>query len=82
MEQGRFPNSIRMYRRMYGHSQKKVARLLGLATPAMLSRWELGMATPSLIQIFQLARLYQILPHELYPSLWEQLGTDSCAVSH
>lgn len=70
MEQGRFPNSIRMYRRMYGYSQKKVARLLGLATTAMVSRWELGMALPSLIQTYQLARLYKVMPHELYPSLW------------
>jgi transcriptional regulator with XRE-family HTH domain len=67
---------------MYGYSQKTVARLLGFATTAMVSRWELGIAVPSLVQSYQLARLYQVMPHELYPSIWEQCGNDTDAVPH
>ena len=72
MEQGRFPNRLRMYRRIFGYSQKKVARLLGFKTTAMISRWELGIALPTIPYVYRMSRLYQVLPHELYPMLWER----------
>lgn len=82
MEQGRFPNRLRMYRRMHGYSQKKVAKLLGFSTTAMISRWELGIALPTMHYTFHLAQLYQVLPHELYPRLWKKPEDLSESVSH
>lgn len=61
---------------MFGYSQKKVARILGFKTTAMISRWELGNAMPTIIYAYQIARLYEVLPHELYPMLWDQSGCD------
>jgi transcriptional regulator with XRE-family HTH domain len=70
MEKGRFPNKLKMIRRCHGYSQKKVARILGLADTSTLSRWERGGAMPSVVQVFRLARIYQTLPHELFEELW------------
>lgn len=72
MESSRTPNKLKFFRLCKGYSQKKVARLLGLADTASLSRWEHGIATPSLMQLFRLSRIYNTLPHELYEGLWNQ----------
>jgi transcriptional regulator with XRE-family HTH domain len=72
MEKGRIPNKLKMFRRCHGYSQKKVARILGLADTSTLSRWECGGAIPSTVQVFRLARIYQTLPHELFEELWNQ----------
>lgn len=53
-----------------GYSRKKVARMLGLADPSMLSRWERGASAPGIVQVIRLARLYDTLPHELFDELW------------
>lgn len=72
METGRFPNKLRSFRRISGLSQKKVARRLGFSDTSTLSRWENGLATPSLVQVFRLARMYQTTPQALYEDLWTQ----------
>lgn len=77
MEIGRFPNKLKMFRRCQGFSQKKVARILGLADTSTLSRWEHGVSFPSIMQVFRLARIYQTLPHELFNVLWNQIDSES-----
>ena len=72
MEKGRIPNKLKMIRRCHGYSQKKVARILGLADTSTLSRWEHGGAMPNIVQVFRLARIYNTLPHELFEELWNQ----------
>lgn len=76
MEIGRFPNRLKTLRRSCGYSRKRVARILGYADTSALSRWELGVALPGLLQTLQLAHLYQTLPHELFDELWERIGGD------
>ncbi|MBL7737799.1 MAG: helix-turn-helix transcriptional regulator [Chitinophagaceae bacterium] len=76
MEIRRFPNKLRSYRRCNGYSQKKVARMLGLADTSTLSRWEHGISNPGIVQVFRLARLYRTLPHVLYDELWIELETE------
>lgn len=71
MEEGRFPNKLRKFRRMAGLSQKKVARLLGFADASVISRWECGAALPNLLYVFKLAILYHAFVHELYEYQWE-----------
>ena len=60
-----------MFRRCAGYSQKKVAHTLGLANTSTLSRWEHGIAIPSMMHVFRLARMYETLPHELFDELWK-----------
>ncbi|MBL7738905.1 MAG: helix-turn-helix transcriptional regulator [Chitinophagaceae bacterium] len=76
MEISRFPNNLRSYRHCQGYSQKKVARMLGLSDTSTLSRWETGAVMPRMVQIFRLARLYQVLPHQLYDDLWLHSATE------
>ncbi len=76
MEISRTSNKLKWFRRCQGYSQKKVARLLGLTDTTMLSKWEHGVSYPSLLHVFRLARMYQVLPHELFVDLWLQVGTE------
>ncbi len=70
-----------MFRRCSGLSQKKVARILGLADTSTLSRWEHGVAIPGLLQVFRLSRIYQTLPQELFEDLWNQIGSEPCLLA-
>jgi transcriptional regulator with XRE-family HTH domain len=76
MEPGRFPNRLKKFRRIAGYSRKKVASLLDLRSTSMLSRWERGISTPGIIDIFRLAFIYNVLPHELYLELWMNAHSD------
>lgn len=49
--------------------QREVARQLDLQFTDRLCRWEKGFSIPSVPNLFKLAQLYQVLPHELYPGL-------------
>lgn len=82
MERSRIPNKLQSYRRSQGYSQKKVARMLGLADTSTLSRWETGVVIPSLVHVFRLARMYNALPHELYDDLWQTLEKESSLLAH
>ena len=76
MEISRFPNRLKSYRRSKGFSQKRVARVLGLVDTSALSRWERGVVLPSALQVFQLATIYETLPHDLFDELWLELHQD------
>jgi transcriptional regulator with XRE-family HTH domain len=76
MENNRFPNRLKMFRRCSGLSQKKVARKLGLADTSTLSRWEHGLAIPGLVQVFRLSRIYKALPQELFEEYWNHIGSE------
>jgi transcriptional regulator with XRE-family HTH domain len=76
MEISRFHNKLKVFRRCQGYSQKKVARMLGFADTSTISRWEHGVAFPSIMQTFRLARIYHTLPHELFDDIWKQVGTE------
>jgi transcriptional regulator with XRE-family HTH domain len=76
MEISRTPNKLKMFRRCNGYSQKKVARILGLADTSTLSRWEHGLAIPGLVQVFRLSRIYKTLPQELFDELWNHIGSE------
>lgn len=73
MDRSRNPNNLREYRHCQALSLKKVARILGLADDCTLSRWETGKVYPNIMQVFRLARIYKVLPHQLYEELWQQL---------
>jgi transcriptional regulator with XRE-family HTH domain len=50
-----------------------VARMVGVSGISVLSRWERSVSVPGIVQVFRLARIYGVFPHELYEELWEQV---------
>jgi transcriptional regulator with XRE-family HTH domain len=59
-------NQLRKYRKARGLKQCEAARILGLADPSSLSRWEQGVSLPSVTNMFRLAALYRTLVDALY----------------
>lgn len=80
MEQSRFPNRLKKYRRYFLFSQKEVAALLGLPDTSPLSRWEKGLVFPNIAHLFRLCRIYKTMPQELYSDLWRKVS-DEIAVA-
>lgn len=67
------PNRLKRYRKSRGLSQKDVAQILGLKNSSMISRWEKGLALPSMLNAFKLALLYRIWTDNLYMDLLDAL---------
>ena len=63
------PNSLKKYRKAAGLRQKEVAKLLGLKSTSMISRWEKGFCLPELPNIFKLALIYQTMVDALFMDL-------------
>jgi transcriptional regulator with XRE-family HTH domain len=79
MENSRFPNRLKKYRRLFCLSQKEVATILGLKDTSPISRWEKGISLPGLIQLFRLSRIYKTMPSEMYFDLWQDASKDISA---
>jgi transcriptional regulator with XRE-family HTH domain len=71
------PNNLREFRKRAGLRQIDVARLLHLDCADRLSRWENGSAMPNIVNLFRLARLYQVHPHEIYRELFQSVENES-----
>ena len=63
------PNCLRKYRKARGLNQKDVAKVLGLKSASLISRWEKGICLPSPINLFRLAALYRTLVDALFIDL-------------
>lgn len=61
-----FPNNLKKFRRMNGYKQEFVMEYLGLNSTNRISRWEKGLAMPSVINLFKLSVLYNTLVDQLY----------------
>lgn len=64
-----FSNTLRDHRQKAGLLQRDVALRLGLDCTDRLSRWENGLAVPSILNLFRLAAIYNVEPQVLYPEL-------------
>lgn len=64
------PNSLLLYRRRMGFSQKHVARLLGKDI-AMLSRYEKGTSLPPILIALRLGIIYRVPVEFLYGTVYE-----------
>lgn len=62
-------NKLREIRKKRGLTQMEVARLLNLDCENRISRWEKGLAEPSISNLFKLCRIYDTSPQELYQEL-------------
>ena len=65
------PNKLRFFRTQAKLFQKDVAKALGLDCADRISHWENGIAMPSVANLFRLAAVFKVLPHDLYPGLFE-----------
>lgn len=60
------PNTIRVHRKRKGLRQQDIANYLGHRFTDRISLWEQGKAMPSVMNLFKLSSLLEVLPHELY----------------
>jgi len=66
-------NNLRAARKGAGLLQTDVSKKLGISTTDRISRWEHGQGCPSLVNLFKLAAIYGVLPHELYPEFFQEV---------
>lgn len=67
------PNSLRRYRRIRGLKQKEVAKILGLQSASIISRWEKGQSMPNTLNAFKLALIYRTMVDALFIDLSRSL---------
>lgn len=70
------PNYLRRYRKARGLKEKDVAKVLGLKSASMISRWENGLCMPSSLNLFKLASLYRTMADALFIDLLRALRND------
>ena len=70
------PNCLRRYRKARGLKQKDVAKILGLKSASMISRWERGLCLPSALNLFKIAALYRTMLDALFIDLLRVLRND------
>ena len=56
----KYPNRLKIYRKALKLTQAQVTTAIGLKSSNRLSRWEKGIAQPSLANALKLSKLYQI----------------------
>ena len=66
-------NSLVLYRRRMGFSQKQVARLLGHRDTSMVSHYEHSRALPPLVVALGLEIIYRVPVAFLFPSMYDEL---------
>lgn len=66
-------NSLFIYRRRMGVSQKHVARLLGFPDTAMVSRYERGLSMPPLDVALSLGIILRVPVEFLFPDLYDSM---------
>ncbi len=64
-------NNIKEVRMKRGGTQLQLAQELGLNSTNRISRWEAGLAYPSVENLAQIANYYKVTPHDLYPELFD-----------
>ncbi|HEY2381417.1 MAG TPA: helix-turn-helix transcriptional regulator [Terriglobia bacterium] len=67
MTRGTFKNYLRTCRKKLDLSQAEIAAILGLESPEMVSRWERGLAIPTLEESIALRVLFKKRFEDLWP---------------
>ena len=67
-------NKLKELRLVNNLTQNDVASMLGFHTNERISKWESGTKIPNLVNLFQLAKIYEVNPTDLYPDLFYQLS--------
>lgn len=70
----KYPNNrLKELRKARGLVQGQVAIHLGRQCEDRICRWEQGTSAPNLENLFHLAAIYEVYPHELYPELFAEI---------
>jgi transcriptional regulator with XRE-family HTH domain len=78
----RVPNDLLAHRERARLLQSDVARQIGIRGTERISRWERGLATPSLLNLFKLAVLYGVPPQTLYREVFEGIENSTGNTAH
>ena len=70
-------NKLLDLRSKKGIRQQDLADKLGMCVTDRISHWEKGTAIPSIINLFRLCAVHEVLPHELYPELFEKIVSET-----
>ena len=70
------PNCLKKYRKARGLKQKDAARILGVKSASMLSRWENGSCMPNAMNLFRLAALYRTIVDSLFIDQLREIKMD------
>lgn len=65
-------NKLKECRLKAGLTQFDVMLRLGFRSTDRVSKWERGSRYPNLINLFKLAKIYNVPPGEFYPEIMEQ----------
>ena len=69
-------NKLKEYRLKAGLLQKDIGLAIGFKHWERISRWETGQAMPSVNNLFLIAQVLKVFPHELYPELYPLEGSN------
>lgn len=69
MRRRRIHNYLKRCRKERGLTQKEVARILGLESTSMISRWEKGVCLADTLNALKIAALYQTTVDYVYEDL-------------
>jgi transcriptional regulator with XRE-family HTH domain len=70
------PNCLKRYRKARGLRQRDVAKILGIKSASMLSRWEKGACLPNTLNVFRLAAIYHVMADALFIDLRKDIEGD------
>jgi transcriptional regulator with XRE-family HTH domain len=70
------PNCLRKYRLAKGLTQREVAKILGLKSSSMISRWENSVCLPESLNMFKLAMIYRTMVDALFIDLSRALKVE------
>ena len=76
MKEKNISNCLKRYRKARGLQQKDVAKVLGLKSASMISRWEKGLCLPNTRNLFKLAILYRTMSDALFIDLIKQMRNE------
>lgn len=65
-------NKLKELRVQHNLKQEEVAIWLSIQCAGRISKWERGLAMPSVQNLFKLAKIYKVLPHTIYPDLFPE----------
>ena len=65
------PNNIRHFRYCKMLKQSELAEKMGFTSNERISQWESGKSMPNVQKLFDLAKIFEVFPHEIYPELWK-----------
>ncbi len=74
-------NNIRHFRYCKMLKQSELAEKMGFKSNDRISMWESGKTMPSVENLFRLAQILGVMPHEVYPDLLKLISHDPTSLT-